>query len=123
MSFFLDDPADHPDAITLEIAGKEVPWLLNKMAFEEAAEEGIDFGQFQDLDDDDVQGNLDALAALLYVGTIPFRMAGEDMPRLHDFDMILTPRVASQVGPQVMAQFQGLTDEQIEEVMGESGKE
>ena len=123
MSFFLDDPADHPDAITLEIAGKEVPWLLNKSAFEAAADEGIDFDKFQDLDDTDVQGNLDALAAVLYIGTIPFRQAGEEMPSRDEFDNVLTPRVAAKVGPQVMAQFQGLTDEQIEEVMGEAGKE
>jgi len=114
MSFFYDDPSEHPDAIVLEIAGKEVDWLLNKSAFEQAQDEGIDLQEFDEVEEDDIQGNLDALATLLYIGTLPF----EDGPELEDFDDVITPRVAAEVGPRVMAQFEGLTDEQIEDVMG-----
>jgi len=114
MGYFYDNPSDHPDALTLEIAGKEVDWLLNKRAMELAAEEGIDLQDFEDVDEGDMQGNLDALAALLYIGTLPF----DDGPDLDEFDSVITPRVATQVGPQVMAQFEGLTDEQVEEVVG-----
>lgn len=117
MSFF-GTPTDHPDALDIEIAGETVPWLLNKAAIEQAKEEGIDFTDFQALEEDDVYGNLDALSALLYVGTLPF---DTDTPTKQDFDAVLTPRVAAQVGPQVMAQFQGIADEQLEEVVG-SGK-
>lgn len=118
MSFFYDDPSEHPDAIVLEIAGKEVDWLLNKSAFEQAQDEGIDLQEFDEVEEDDIQGNLDALATLLYIGTIPFREAGEETPSLEDLDRAITPTVAAQVGPEVMAQFQGLTDEEIEDVMG-----
>ena len=114
MGYFLDDEADHPDTLELEIAGKRVFWLLNKEAFDTAEDEGIDFGAFQELEEDDVTGNLDALAALLYVGTIPF---DAEISR-EDFDEILTPRLAQKLGPQVMQQFEGLEDEQIEEAVG-----
>lgn len=116
MSFFLDDPTDHPDTLELEIAGKRIFWLLNKEAFEQAEEEGIDFAAFQSLEDDDVTGNLDALAALLYVGTIPF---GAEITR-QDFDDVLTPRLASELGPRVMAQFEGLEDEEVEAAVGKA---
>jgi len=116
MSFFYDDPADHPDAVTLNIAGKEVPFLLNKQAFERAGEEGVDLASFSDVDEEDVQGNLEALAALLYIGTLPFE--GRDTPSMKDLDVVLTPRIASEVAPQAMAQFQGLADEEIEDVAG-----
>jgi hypothetical protein len=113
---FFGDASDHPDTLTLDIAGKEVPWLLNKQAFEAAQEEGIHLADFGDVDEDDVQGNLDALAHLLYIGTLPFE--DQDTPTLEDFDAVLTPRVASEVGPKIMAQFQGLTDEEVEAAVG-----
>jgi len=119
MSFF-GDPGDHPDALVLEIAGREFGWLLNKKAFEIAQDEGIDLQAFSEVEEDDVQGNLEALAALIYIGTIPFREAGEETPGLEDLDDVITPRVASQVGPEVMSLFQGLTDEEIEATMGKA---
>jgi len=57
---------------------------------------------------------LDALAALLYVGTLPF----EPEITREDFDDVLTPRLAQELGPQVMKQFHGLEDEQVEAAMG-----
>jgi len=115
MGFFYDDPAEHPDALDLEIAGKSVPFLLNNSAFGAAKSEGIDFAEFSDLEDDDVAGNMEALASLLYVGTIPF---DRETPTKEELDEALTPRIASQIGPEVMAQFEGLEDEEIEEVVG-----
>lgn len=120
MSFFPEDPADHPDSLVLEIAGKEVGWLLNKSAFETAEEEGIDFNDLQTVDEEDVGANLDALAKLLYVGTIPFRESGRDTPSLEDLDNVITPRVAAEVGPRIMGQYQGLTDEEVEEALGKA---
>jgi hypothetical protein len=114
MGFFYDDLTEHPDALVLEIAGKEVNWLLNKQAFEEADSEGVNLQQFDDVEEDDVQGNLDALAALIYIGTLPF----DKGPELEELDEVITPRVAGEVGPKVMAQFQGLTDEQVEAAVG-----
>jgi hypothetical protein len=114
MSFF-GDPTDHPDCLDLEIAGKEVPFLLTKSALEDAKEKGIDLAGFRDLDEGDVLGNLDALATLLFVGTLPFE---QEMPTKEDFDQVLTPSVAAEVGPRVMAQFEGLTDEEVEAVVG-----
>lgn len=116
MAFF-DDLREHPDCLELEIAGQEVPFLLTKAALSEAKDEGIDLADFRGLEEDDVHGNLDALSTLLWIGTLPFN--GET-PSKEDFDQVLTPRVAAEVGPQVMSQFQGITDEEIEEVT--SGK-
>jgi hypothetical protein len=114
MSFFYDDLTEHPDCIQLEIAGKEVNWLLTKQAFDKAQEEGIDLTDFDDVEEEDVRGNLEALATLLYIGTLPF----EDGPSKEDFDLVMTPRTAAEVGPKVMAQFQGLADEEVEAVVG-----
>lgn len=111
MSYFLDDLADHPDAIELEIAGESIDWLLNKRAFEEGEERGIDFAAFAELAEEDVTGNLDALASLLLVGTLPFDL---ELTK-EDFDEILTPRLAGELGPVVMAQFEGLSDEELPE--------
>jgi hypothetical protein len=111
MSYFFETPSDHPDAIELEIAGQSFHWLLNKSAFEQGKEEGVDFSQFRELEEDDVEGNLDALASLLYVGTLPFDAPIEKA----DFDAVLTPRLAAELGPKVMAQFEGLTDEELPE--------
>ena len=116
MSFFYDDPADHPDALVLEIAGRDVHWLLNKTAFERASEEGIDLGQFDEVEEEDVLGNLEALAALLYIGTLPFE--DRETPSLEDLGQVITPRTAAEVGPEVMAQFEGLSDEQVEAAVG-----
>lgn len=114
MSYFLDDPSDHPDAIELEIAGESIDWLLNKTAFEKGEERGIDFSAFTELTEEDITGNLDALASLLLVGTLPF-----DLPiEKSDFDEILTPRLASELGPLVMAQFEGLADEEVPDEVG-----
>jgi hypothetical protein len=114
MGYFYDDPSDHPDALTLEIAGVEVPWLLNKAAFSQAADEGIDFQAFSDLEEDDTQGNLEALEALIYVGTLPF----DGGPTREEIGEVITPRVAAEVAPQVMAQFKGLDDQEIEAAVG-----
>jgi hypothetical protein len=114
MSFFYDDLSDHPDCIEIEIAGKNIDWLLSKSAFETAEENGVDLTEFDEVEEDDVQGNLDALSTLLYIGTLPF----DDGPEKEDFDEVITPRVAAEVGPKVMKQFQGLADEQIEEAVG-----
>jgi len=114
MGYFYDDPHDHPDALTLEIAGQEVPWLLNKKALSEAADEGIDFQEFEELEEDDMQGNLDALEALIYTGTLPF----DEGPTREEVGAVITPRIAAQVAPQVMSQFQGLEDEEIEAAVG-----
>lgn len=116
MAFF-DDLREHPDTLILEVAGKDVPFLLTKAALSEAKDEGVDLADFRGLEEDDVHGNLDALSTLLWIGTLPFE---EDTPTKEDFDAVLTPRVAAQVGPQVMAQFEGIADEEIEEVT--SGK-
>ena len=118
MGYFYDDLTDHPDALVLDVAGKEVDWLLNKRAFELGAEEDIDFAEFEDLAEDDVQGSLDALSALLYVGTLPFADEGQETPTREDFDQVITPRTAAEIGPQVMKQFQGLTDEEIDAAVG-----
>lgn len=114
MSFFVEDPANHPDTLELEIAGKSFLWLLNKPGFEQAEEEDIDFSAMQELQPEDVTGNLDALSVLLYVGTIPFDLPVEK----EDFDDVITPRIASEIGPKVMAQFQGLDDEEITDAVG-----
>ena len=119
MSYFLDDLSDHPDAIELEIAGEAFDWLLNKSAFEEAEKRGADFGEFQELTEEDIVGNLDALATLLAVGTLPFDLGIEK----EDFDEVLTPRLAQELGPDVMEQFQGLDDSELpDEVTDTAGK-
>lgn len=118
MSFF-DDPHAHPDSITIEIGGKEVPWLLNKSAIETAKEEdGIDLQELEQIDEENLEEALDGLAALFYIGTIPFRENGDDVPTLEDFDDVITPRTAHRVAPRLMAHYQGLTDEEIEETVG-----
>jgi hypothetical protein len=117
MGYFYDDPSDHPDALTLEIAGKEVPWLLNKSALSEAASEGIDFSEFEELAEDDVEGNLDALECLIYAGTLPFN-GDVDTPTRDEIAGVITPRIAADVAPQVMRQFEGITDEEIEAAVG-----
>ena len=114
MSYFFDDLREHPDTIELEVAGQPVPWLLTKSAFEAAEEEGHSMADFQNLEEEDVQGNLDALATLLWIGTRPFDL---DVSKA-EFDEILTPRVAGEVAPRVMAQFEGLADEEVEDVVG-----
>lgn len=114
MSFFVDDPTDHPDTLELEIAGQSFLWLLNKRAFETAHDQGYSFSHFNELEDDDVVGNLDALALLLYVGTLPF----DAEITLSDFDDVLTPRVAQRIGPKVIGQYEGLEDEEIEAAVG-----
>lgn len=114
MGYFLDDEVDHPETMELDIMGKRVFWLLNKDSFDTAEEEGIDLTEFQELEEDDVTGSLDALATLLYVGTIPF---DAEISR-EDFDEVLTPKLAKTLGPKVMKQFEGLEDEQVEDAVG-----
>lgn len=120
MGFF--DPREHPDKITFEIGGKEVPWLISKEALELASNEGIEPEDLEASTEDAIDEAMDALARLLYVGTLPFREAGEKTPELEDFSRVITPRTANRVGPKLKAQFEGIDDEQAKEVMGESGK-
>ena len=117
MGYFYDDPSEHPDAITLEIAGKEVPWLLTKEALSKASDEGIDFTEFESISEDDVEGNLNALESLIYAGTLPFGEETET-PTREEIGSVITPRIAAEVAPQVMAQFQGLADEEIDAAVG-----
>lgn len=114
MSFFYDNLSEHPDCLQLEIAGKEINWLLNKKAFEKAKDEGIEISEFDEVDEDDVIGNLEALSQLIYVGTLPFDY---DL-NLEEIDEVMTPAVMVDLGPKLLAQFQGLTDEQVEEIVG-----
>jgi len=116
MAFF-DDLTEHPDYIDLEVAGKEVPFLLTKAAIEEAKEKGVDIQAFQDLKEEDVEGNLDALSSLIWMGTLPF---DQGTPSKEELDAVITPRVAAQVGPRVMAQFEGLSDEELDDVVGKA---
>jgi hypothetical protein len=117
MSYFLDDLADHPDAMELEIAGQPFQWFLNQSAFEEAEERGIDFSSFAELDEEDIVGNLDALSTLLFVGTLPFDAEIEKA----DFKEVISPRVAQDLGPKLISKYQGLEDEQLPDAVT-SGK-
>jgi hypothetical protein len=116
MSFFLDDPSEHPDALEFEINGKSFDWLLTKSAFEKAEDEGIDLQEFDEVDETDVVSSMESLITLLYIGTLPFE--DRETPDLEDFDDVLTPRVAAEIGPKIMARYQGLTDEEVEDLMG-----
>lgn len=114
---FFGDPTDHPDYLELEIAGKSVPFLLTKAAIEEGKTEGVDLQEFQALEEEDVSGNLDALSSLIWMGTLPF---DQETPTKEEVDAVMTPRVAAQVGPKVMGRFEGLSDEELEDVVGKA---
>jgi hypothetical protein len=117
MGFFYDDPSEHPDALELDIAGKTVPWLLSKKAFEEAEEkEGVDFVSLEEIDEGDLVGNLEALAQVVWAGTLPFEDA--ETPTLEELERAITPKTASRIGPDVLAQYEGIVDEQVEQAVG-----
>lgn len=119
---FFGHPSEHPDATTVEIAGKDVPFLLTKQAFEVAVEEGVDLSKLDtELDDETVEGAIDSLeqlVILLYIGVIEFREAGHETPSMEDINRVVTPTNADRIANEVMKRYRGLTDEEIEAVMG-----
>jgi hypothetical protein len=116
MGFF--DPREHADKVDLEIAGETIPWLISKQALETAEEEGIALEDLEVDEEADIGEATQAVANLLYVGTIPFREVGEDVPTLEDFDVVVSPGLAQRIGPKIMAKFQGIVDEELEDVVG-----
>ena len=73
--------ANHPDTVTVAIAGEERPWFLGKVTFDLAKAKNIELGdilgQFEDVDEDaalgSVSGMLDNFGQLLYFGMLPFQ--------------------------------------------------
>jgi len=115
MGFFIDDPSDHPEALEVELAGRTFGWLLNKTGFDTAEKEGIPFETLNErIDEDKIADNLEALAQLIYIGTIPFRKVGKETPAVEEIEDVLTPRGAREIGPALMAQFEDIADERLQ---------
>ena len=92
---------NHPDTVTVTIAGEDRPWFLGKVSFDLAAAKGIELGdvlsQFEGIEEDSglgaLSGMLDSFGQLLYFGMLPFEESLEpgdvsdllsigDLPRL-----------------------------------------
>ena len=67
---------DHPDTITITLAGQELPFFLGRRTFTIAKKRGVDPGDIlnatMDADDEDLVDNIDAFAALLWLGVLVF---------------------------------------------------
>ena len=70
------DFRDHPDTVTIELAGQEVPFFLGRKSFALAKKEGVDVGEvMQEVEttsEADFLANIDAFASLLWVGLLVF---------------------------------------------------
>lgn len=110
----LDDLTKHPDTLTLDIADVDVHFLLSQEAYAKAKDEGIDLAALDQVDEDDPAESLRALSTLVYIGNLPFGQAES----MEEVEALMTPRIAAQVGPQIMAQFDDLADEVADDAVG-----
>lgn len=92
---------NHPDTVTVEIAGEERPWFLGKVTFDLAKARGLDLsevlGRFETVGEDaglaQLAPMIEHFGRLLYFGMLPFQedleesditdfLSVADLPRL-----------------------------------------
>jgi len=114
MSYFYNDPHEHPDAVNIKVAGKEVPWLITKKAVEMGQERGIDFDELGALDEEMTGSEaLDAIIDMLMLGRLAFIKAGHDRPNRTDFEEAIAPNTIPKILGQINAAFAGVEDGEI----------
>lgn len=116
MGYFYDDPHENPDVVKLDIAGKEVPWLVTKSAIDEGRDRGIDFDELGALDEE-MSGSeaLDAVIDMLMLGRFAFMEAGHERPNRADFEQAVSPSAIPKILGQINAAFAGSVDEALPE--------
>ena len=114
MGYFYDDPHEHPDTVKIEVAGKEVPWLITKKTIELGQDRGIDLDELGALDDDmPVSEALEKVVDMLVLGRIVFMEAGHERPNRDDFEQVVGPNSIPSIMGQVNAAFMGVEDGEV----------
>jgi len=124
MGYFYDDPHEHPDTHKIEVAGKEVPWLVTKRAIEKGKERGIDLDALEKLEDEEVGASdaIDAVVDMLVLGRIPFQEKGHEHPNREDFEEVIAISGVEDLVYKINGALTGLSDEQLEELMGKGNR-
>jgi hypothetical protein len=116
MGYFYDDPHENPDVVKLDIAGKEVPWLVTKSAIDEGKERGIDFDELGAMDEEMTGSEaLEHIIDMLMLGRFEFMEADHERPNREDFERAVSPNAIPRILGQINAAFAEAADESIPE--------
>jgi len=108
---------------TIQLDGREIPFILNGATFDFAEQAGIDLGEQlsgQLLEESfDPKANVMAIAKILYSGAIPF---GEDIS-IAEIKMRLPLDTLDEIVEQVFPEGDDLSEGQIERMEDTTGKD